>query len=119
MRTAEAALDSLWAVVDQAIQNDYVKFRFTAFAKLLTSSRPVQRTPEWVKPGKSVASSSKAADQDLVTSLSDMYIDLEEKTSKTVSSEKISQAKEKPKTRGIPPSLPTPNSESESEASES
>ncbi|KAM5354070.1 hypothetical protein ACJ41O_000720 [Fusarium nematophilum] len=58
LRRSESSLDAFWASVDQLLQAKAGNLDGTAVMRLLTQSRTLQRTPEWVEtpePNKTAA----------------------------------------------------------------
>lgn len=50
LRRSEASLDAFWACVDQTIHSVVGELGNSAVLPLLSESRVIQRTPEWVEP---------------------------------------------------------------------
>lgn len=143
MQIAERNLDEFWGQVDQNLE---VKRQWhldhlaecdkccdcgveTAVRKLLSGSRYVQRTGDWVEPNKSepVGNTQSEFDAAARRPLSELYFDLEHRTERTIARDHKhahnhqhhdhSHAKPKTKTRGTPaekenlppPAEPTPS----------
>ena len=101
MRTAERNLDAFWLAVDQNVdRNAKYGLDRTALQKLLSQSRTLQRTPEWVEPTKQTPVNSIEC---LEKPLSTLYFDREHRTEKTIDRSSVNtKAGGKNKTRGRP-----------------
>lgn len=96
MRHAEANLDAFWAQVDRTMSN----LSGTAVGRLLAEPRLLNRTPEWSHPPKI---GEPEPIQDLTRPLSELYLDLERRTSrKSSNATATTSRKAKVKTRGTP-----------------
>ena len=104
MRKSEAHLDSFWSYIDKTMAQKGGDLTGTALQNLLTS-RILQRTPEWSDPKTSSGKQVAGGDKDVVKPLSEVYFELESRTSKTLSDTAARVLKEKVKTRGsgVPP----------------
>ncbi|KAF5610179.1 uncharacterized protein FSUBG_3411 [Fusarium subglutinans] len=65
MRRAEANLDIVWAKIDQITQKNVTGFENTMVYALLSGSRTLRRTPEWVEPIKSDSKAESITNRDL------------------------------------------------------
>lgn len=104
MRQSEANLDAFWSYIDGRMSKEAGDLAGTAVGKLLTEPRILQRTPQWSEPDKSDRRSSDSDAQSLLMQLSDLYSQLESRTSRTLSSASKEDTKSKVKTRGVPSS---------------
>lgn len=100
-RTAEQNLDAFWAAVDHNMRSRVGdKIKDTALGRLLSQSRTLERTPEWIEPDKSTV--EKAEVDSITKSLSELYSDRKHHTERTIDrSSKIAKS-EKTKTKGQP-----------------
>ncbi|KAF2094535.1 hypothetical protein NA57DRAFT_46616 [Rhizodiscina lignyota] len=101
MRRAEATLDRFWGELNVQLESEKV---FTLRLEALLRSRTPLRTPEYTEPVKV----PKSTETSLNTSLSELYLDLEERTERTVVRESSTPGKVKTKTRRekAPPAPP-------------
>lgn len=102
LRKAESHLDAFWASIDRVMFAKAGDLRDTAVRNLLSQSRILQRTREWVEPEKTtpaVAAQDKVGEADLYASyqpISQVYSGISARTINVV------QPKPKAKTRGTP-----------------
>ncbi|RAK97333.1 uncharacterized protein BO80DRAFT_428331 [Aspergillus ibericus CBS 121593] len=102
LRRAESHLDAFWAAIDQVMVAKAGDLQGTAVRNLLSQSRILQRTTEWIeqeKPQAAIISQDKLGEINLYTlnqPLSQVYSGLSARTLDTV------QPKAKVKTRGTP-----------------
>lgn len=97
MRHAEANLDAFWAQVDRTMSNR----SGTAVGRLLAKPRLLKRTPEW-SPTPKTGEPARSV-QDLARPLSELYLDLEQRTSRKPSETTATTSRKgKLKTRGTP-----------------
>ncbi|KIW99134.1 uncharacterized protein Z519_00797 [Cladophialophora bantiana CBS 173.52] len=101
MRRSEANLDAFWSYVDKKMGGRATDVTKTAVMNLLTS-RTLQRTPEWTDPKALNKQSPKNDIESITKPLSEVYFELESRTSQTLSSTARRVPKEKIKTRGVP-----------------
>ena len=106
MRSAEQKLDAFWRAVDNNMRGKEITG--TALWRLLSQEKSLHRTPEWVEP-------ERVAKQDprdsIMVPLSELYLDLEFRTQRTIGHASSAAKAPKPKTRGAPtavPDLPEP-----------
>jgi hypothetical protein len=98
MRSAERNLDAFWSAVDSSMRTRLgSKVKSSNLWQLLSKSKILQRTPEWVDKDKPV--------KQQFMPLSDIYFDLELRTERTI--DRTSRAarippEKKKKTKGVP-----------------
>ena len=107
MRKAESYLDAFWVKIDQLMQRNVVDLKYTAVGKLLSQSRIVQRTPEWVDSTRNDTLRTDAELDELVKPLSELYYTLQPRTSIKADNFEPARSKEKTKTRGQPAAAST------------
>lgn len=95
MRSAEKHLDTFWEIVDQHFSRHTGKTGYSTIEKIIRD-RKLTRTPEWREPKHLVATTDKDSEK-MTTSL--LLTTLQERTERTVASDKITSTKEKQKTR--------------------
>ncbi|KAL9618972.1 MAG: hypothetical protein Q9160_006366 [Pyrenula sp. 1 TL-2023] len=102
LRSAEDNLNAFWSAVDSHLISK-CKGSYDMVRDLLSKDRVLQRTPEWVEPRKEAHKSANAI-QTIDQPLSQLYIDLESRTERTISDSTSvpPTAKVKPKTRKAP-----------------
>ena len=106
MRRSEARLDALWSYIDKNMRQKAGDLAGSALQNLLTS-RILQRTPEWAD---SKTSGERLVDEASTSKpLSEIYFELESRTSKTLADTATRVLKEQVKTRGIPSKSPSTN----------
>lgn len=100
MRSAEASLDRFWEAIDRVLINTSKAAQGT-IRGLFTRGRILQRTPKWIEPTKQNPKSSNDIGS-LGKHLSELYLDLEQRTESTISGQSAPNAKckSKAKTRG-------------------
>ena len=81
MRSAEQELDSFWRALDENLSTRNVQG--TVVWRLLSQDKCLHRTPEWIEP-KKIAKSEPVSS--LERPLSEIYIDLERRTERTIDS---------------------------------
>ncbi|OOF91998.1 hypothetical protein ASPCADRAFT_409080 [Aspergillus carbonarius ITEM 5010] len=114
LRKAESHLDAFWAAIDQVMVTKAGDLHDTAMRALLSQSRILQRTAEWVEPGKPQPARSaqpKSSEVDgygLYQHISTIYSGFSPRTLD------LAQPKAKAKTRGKP--RPTATHVDEAEA---
>ncbi|KAF2729709.1 hypothetical protein EJ04DRAFT_501849 [Polyplosphaeria fusca] len=81
MRSAEENLDKFWAAVDKNMRDRFgSKLKNTALFQLLSQSRILERTAEWIEPEQ-----EKQSNVTVITKpLSEMYFDIEQRTERTL-----------------------------------
>ena len=108
LREAEVNLDLFWAKVDQSMS---LELKETQLSHLLATPRALQRTAPWVevptKPAPQKENERPAnaptEEEDLLKPLSQLYLDLQRRTERTLQSGSPGKLKNvKSKTRGIP-----------------
>lgn len=105
MRSAEQNLDAFWLSVDQNMRIRMGnKLEGTALWHLLSQSRILQRTSEWVKPDEQAKEEQKVDVVAITKPLSELYLDLELRTERTIDrgSRTAKLPTAKAKTRGVP-----------------
>ncbi|KAK5055155.1 hypothetical protein LTR84_012904 [Exophiala bonariae] len=107
LRQSEANLDAFWSALDRFMNKEVGGLAGTAVKDFLTQPRLLQRTPEWIDPGESIETSSDFNSQTSLMPLSELYSQLELRTSQTLcnNSNKTLSSKTKTKTRGSPSTL--------------
>lgn len=106
MVSAEQKLDAFWRAVDENMRGR--KIEGTALWRLLSQEKILHRTPEWVQPEKAAKQDPKHS---VTVPLSELYLDLERRTQRTIDHTSSVARVPKPKTRGTPtaaPDLPEP-----------
>jgi hypothetical protein len=104
MRSAEENLDQFWAAVDQNMNAQFgSKLKNTALFQLLSQSRILERTAQWVEPTY-LAKREAQSDIAVITKpLSEIHFDLEHRTESTLDKSSMLPAPTtKIKTRGKP-----------------
>ncbi|GIZ42786.1 hypothetical protein CKM354_000604100 [Cercospora kikuchii] len=112
MRFAEQNLDAFWHKVDELVHRNAGDLRGTATRQLMLQPRLLHRTPQWTEPKtnqneKSTSTKAGSSSQQidaLCKPLSEIYFDLEYRTEAKGKndSDKDTQPRSKPKTRGTP-----------------
>lgn len=99
LREAESKLDAFWNMVNTPILKALGPVKKTAIHRFLAQSRPVQRTPAWIKPLKS---KSPPGSQDLHIPLAELELERRNLTEHTtLKNEQTLKLKTKSKTRGV------------------
>lgn len=83
LRQSEANLDEFWSHIDRKIQQRFGDLSDTAVRNLLTQPRILQRTPPWAEPDKG-GKLSQNANKALEMRLSEVYYELEARTTRTI-----------------------------------
>lgn len=102
MRQSEANLDAFWSAVDERINKEAGDITGTAIRDLLAQPRILQRTSQWHEPDKSERKASDDGGQSALMPLSELYYNLESRTSRTLSGASKEAPSSKTKTRGQP-----------------
>ncbi|KAK3669234.1 hypothetical protein LTR78_010888 [Recurvomyces mirabilis] len=108
VRSAEQGLDAFWAEFDRALLTKMGEnLPGTALWKLLSWPRTLQRMPEWTEPKKKLGTGQHVdAGGALAKPLSELYLDLQQRTEKTIDRSRpaqIASMKTKTKGTGNPP----------------
>ena len=99
MRQSEANLDAFWSQIDKRMSEKAGNLTGTALSNLLTQPRILQRTPEWSEPANT--EHSKGDVESLDKPLSELYFELESRTSRTILHSNTQSPRLKLKTRGV------------------
>ena len=113
MRQSEANLDAFWCHIDKITSEKASDPIGVAVRNLLAQPRILQRTPPWSESGTSGKRSSENIES-LDVPLSELYFELESRTSRTISLPGLQGPRLKVKTRGLPQSS-RPNAAAEPE----
>ena len=102
---AEASLDEFWTAVDHTLRKRIgSKLEDTAFRKLLSQPRILQRTPQWIEPKRGQSGPKSQPDTEtLLEPLSELYLNLDRKREGTTGHQILKEnasSSFKPKTRG-------------------
>ncbi len=103
MRRSETNLDAFWSYIDKVVREKQGALTGAAVQKLL-ASRILQRIPEW---SDQKSTDGRRINRDIAAPtkpLSELYYELENRTSKTLSDTASRVLREKVKTRGVPSS---------------
>lgn len=103
MRSAEKNLDEFWRAVDGDMLGRQQKL--TALCRLLSQDRAIHRTPEWVEPEKT---SKQDPSDSIAVPLSEMCLDLERRTERTIDHASPAAKAARTKTRGTPTETAAP-----------
>ncbi|ETS86949.1 hypothetical protein PFICI_00777 [Pestalotiopsis fici W106-1] len=107
LRTSEANLDAFWSAVDQMLHKKVHKLSGTAYKKLLSQPRYLQRTPEWVEPtAKKDGKPSERQVEELIVPFSRLFQSSEPVTSARAEALAAGLTKTKIKSRGAPGTMP-------------
>ncbi|KAL5420796.1 hypothetical protein PMIN04_006125 [Paraphaeosphaeria minitans] len=97
MRSAEKELDAFWQAVDENLRKR--KIAGTALWQLLSQEKILHRTPEWVEQDNSA---KQDLEYNITMPLSELYLDLEQRTQSTIGHTTSTPKAPKPKTKGTP-----------------
>jgi hypothetical protein len=100
LQSAESNLDAFWSGVDKNMRVRMgEKLDHTALGALLSRSRILQRTSDWVEPDRQ--RKDQRVDVQVITMpLSELYLDLQQRTERTIDRSERKAKGEKTKTRG-------------------
>lgn len=102
MQKAESHLDSFWRTADQNFSRTAGRTLHQAVRHLLSEDRQVQRTPDWIEPVKEPSRETEAeASEALYRPFSQVRLDGQERTERTVDTDNILPSKTKIKSRGV------------------
>ncbi|KAF8981883.1 hypothetical protein BGZ46_002175 [Entomortierella lignicola] len=103
LQKAERALDRFWEKLDRFILKKIDVSRHKVLASLLSDSRIMYRTADWVEPVPTLPPTDQKENRvdELAKPLSQLYFDLEHRKEGTVDSSKKASQKTKVKTRGV------------------
>ncbi|KAG0199117.1 hypothetical protein BGX28_007544 [Mortierella sp. GBA30] len=111
MQQAEKALDGFWEKLDKSLLEKIDVSRHGATMHLLSDSRILHRTPDWVEPDPKLPPTDRHKEsrvEELVKPLSQLYFDIEHRTQSRVDSGETATQKTKVKTRGVAFASPEP-----------
>lgn len=104
MQQSEANLDAFWSQIDKKMSQKAGDLTATALKNLLTQPRILQRTPKWSEPVQPNRGPSNDDIECLGKPLSELYFELESRTSRTTLGSGTQIPRSKLKTRGVPQS---------------
>ena len=84
MQLAENNLDKFWTRVDEIIAQQVGIPRSTAAGAFLATQRSLKRTADWTEPIKSETRTEQSSEAEIETPLSDLYLDLQQRTEQTL-----------------------------------
>ncbi|KAF2657688.1 hypothetical protein K491DRAFT_654535 [Lophiostoma macrostomum CBS 122681] len=101
LQSAESNLDSFWSGVDKNMRVRMSEnLDRTALGALLSRHRILQRTPDWVEPDRQ-RKDQKMDIQAITMPLSEIYLDLQQRTERTIDRGERTARAAKVKTRGV------------------